>query len=277
MDVNGNHSTGRAGAVRACEKRPARLYVSARIVICSQPGAYGTSMIRIFLCVVTVIAMALGAAAEEYRIFTSADGRMIQAKILMFNPVRKKIQLERDDGQKVWVEPGIFSGKDQDYIRGWIKASEFLQNSKLRITIDKHKKSEGKKGDNVYYTIAFDNRTDMTYRNLKIEYRFYIEGKGYERRVVKDRVVSGSLLPGQKKTMQTKMELMVEEYETYTETSYDSQGFYDPVTYKKKVRDDDARGVWFRISGPELEGKPLIRDSWFPSDLNKRVSWVEKP
>ena len=52
--------------------------------------------------------------------FTTPDGRSLNAVIKEYNPTNKKIQIEREDGKKIWTLPAVFSKEDQEYIQQWI-------------------------------------------------------------------------------------------------------------------------------------------------------------
>jgi hypothetical protein len=228
----------------------------------------------IVVCFMVGFSVWVHAEESEFRAFTSSDGRVIEARILDYNSSRNKLHIERMNAKKIWIDPSVFSESDRIYIKKWIAASDFLAKSKIRITIDKHKKSAGKNGDDVHYSITLQNRSKTDFKDLYLDYRFYVEGKEKRGR---DRCIKGSLtledLPaGGKHTLNTKVERMHEEYDRHTEISYDEYGT-STDTVEDKVRDDDAQGIWFKIRGPKFEGVPLIREVWFPSELNKKVAW----
>ncbi|MEE9369682.1 MAG: hypothetical protein V3V05_12600 [Pontiella sp.] len=237
---------------------------------------------RVNLLLVALAISANAVSKDDFRVFTAADGRVIEARILEYNPSRKKIQIDRANGKKVWVEPHIFSETDREYIRDWIQASGFLVPSKVRITIDRHKKSKGKQGDDVHFSITIKNRTDMSLENLIFDYRVFIEGEGRKRHQDKDRCEAGQLklellAAGEQRTINTKPYRMIERYEVSTSYGTDEFGNSTSYTIEEKVWDDDDRGIWFKISGPELEGVPLVREEWYPKELKKRVAWIEAP
>lgn len=218
--------------------------------------------------------------ADEYRIFTAGDGRTIEAKITDYNPMRKKLCIERRGGKSLWVEPSVFSEADREYILSWIKASEFL-SSKVRVTIEKHKDSQGKKGDNVHYSISLQNRTASDYEDLIFDFRLYTKTRGYQGNPDSSACYKGTLnldrlAAGSTKTLQTEPKLMSEKYKTWTETTTYSNGTttYDTIT--QKTYDTDEVGIWFRISGPaDAEGQRLVREECYPKGLSKRQGWIE--
>jgi tetratricopeptide (TPR) repeat protein len=215
---------------------------------------------------------------SDFRIFTAADGRVIEAKIIACEPARGKVQIERSNRKKVWVQADIFSEEDQNYIRDWITTDRFLSNSKFRISVEKQKGKKSSNGTPIYYELTLDNRTRTSLENLNVDYRIMVEEKGYSHRTDSERSVAGhvkfDVLPaGQSIKKKTENVLLVLKYTTQTETTYYSDGSSDTDTSKNKVREDKAAGIWLKIQGPELDGNPVIREFIYPSDLNKKYSW----
>ncbi len=218
----------------------------------------------------------------DYRVFTAKDGLEIEARIIDINSLRGTVQIERQNGMKAWVNPDVFDEKDQEYINNWLFASQFMSNSKLRIVVDKIKKSAGKAGDDVRYVVTFQNRAKVPFENLKVDYRFYIKGKGYQGRDAEDRCVAGTLepetiLPNGRVVCETPVERLPEEYETRYEEATDAYGHVSRIAITVKVRDYDARGLWLRINGGSFGGNPLIRDVMYPDDLSDDVEWIASP
>ena len=68
--------------------------------------------------------------SEEFRAFTSKEGRVITARIINFSSYTGKVQLERENGRKVWVDPEIFSSKDKKFIAAWGEKDSMPQAQK---------------------------------------------------------------------------------------------------------------------------------------------------
>lgn len=148
------------------------------------------------------VAIAVGAVEEApvYRTFTNTEGQTIQARIIRYDAVGDRIQIERKDTKKKdWAALSVFSTSDLEYIQEWIAADLMLNEKSLLVDIDK--KTENMESD-VDYTFvaprggstgtwerAEDSRTDRDaicyqvrlknsgsddIQNLKIEYCIYL-------------------------------------------------------------------------------------------------------
>ncbi len=224
--------------------------------------------------------------AESYHVFTDTQGRELKAKIVSFNASKGNIGLEREDGKTFKVSPNLFSEADQDYINKWIAAGRVLSDDNLRVSFKKKSEPADEKatsqttgfdGEAVHYEVTMENRSGEPIENLEIEYRYFItvayKAKGREDVV---RSVCG------KKTL-ARIDAMssmtfATDAATYGErikqvAVYVSQRFtgYDEAT----ISDEDLEGIWLKISGPELDGEPVVRDVFYPAGLEKKVVWGE--
>jgi TPR repeat protein len=227
-----------------------------------------------------------GQELNKFRIFSAADGRVIEAKIVAWNPSSRKLQIERTNGKKVWVQPGIFSAEDQTYVKTWITANQFLSKTTFRIKAEKIKGKPSDSGRNVHYDLSFDNRTGFSFEGLKVDYRLYVDESGHNgrqdsMRCVGGKIEAGSIPSGEKSKVSTADERLKKIYKqvAYTESNTDIYGNTTTWTAyeKKKIQEDQLQGIWLRISGPSVEGTPVIREFFEPSDLNEKFSWVEHP
>ena len=57
--------------------------------------------------------------ADDYRVFTDNQGRIIKVKIIKVDKKTKKVTLERENKKKATVSISIFSETDQEYINTW--------------------------------------------------------------------------------------------------------------------------------------------------------------
>ncbi len=74
---------------------------------------------KIGILATALLLIGLLAGADEYRAFTSADGKSIRGKVIEVDEQRRMITIERDDKKQVTVPVDLFSGKDQNYILKW--------------------------------------------------------------------------------------------------------------------------------------------------------------
>ncbi|QBG47001.1 hypothetical protein EGM51_06185 [Verrucomicrobia bacterium S94] len=69
----------------------------------------------------------LSARGDQYRVFTDANGRSIEAKIVQLDPSGKKVTLERKNRKTATIPVNMLSEEDQNYILSWEKKSATTQ------------------------------------------------------------------------------------------------------------------------------------------------------
>ncbi len=244
---------------------------------------------RLKLVAVFVLIFPLLAKSGEFRVFTDTQGRAIEARILSFDPVKGEVEIERQDGKRVWLSPKLFSGDDQRYVKDWVAAYRVLSDDCLRISFDKVKVDSFKegmtdeervatasKGEIICYEITLSNRSKNPFEGLKVEYRYFIrvEEDKTDKTFLKNIPVGSSTIkriePGEKVTFRTR-ETRVETRYSKTEQTTWSSGF---VGYAlDQISDDKLLGIWLRIYGPPVEGEPAVRDVTDPESLQQEVGW----
>jgi hypothetical protein len=232
--------------------------------------------------------------AAEYRVFTDAQGRAIEAKIIAHDSVEGLIQVERTDGRRVWVQPALFSPDDQTHIREWIDAYRVLSEDNLRVAVEKIKVRTFKKGmtdeertreavesEVICYEITLQNRSRQPIADVKIEYRLYVETDADD---LPENVVKGTkpeilvidrIEPGKRISVRTGNLVLEKKFKK--EAVYEELYMGGPREFKgydiDKISEDDLLGIWLRINGPPLDGEPTIRDVSEPEDLAEDVDW----
>jgi len=236
---------------------------------------------------------------DGYRDFSSTDGRNIRGRIIKYDAQRKKLFFERDNKKQMWIAPSAFCQEDWDYIKEWIAADQFLSGGLLSITIQKNAGSSKdketkpdygtiKKLKPIYYELNLRNRTGATIEDVRIDYRCYVARKGSNEHPDSDYWVSGQIKVAGIKSGNisccTKAIVMETAHkktqERVTSTSYDSStGYYDSssgwVTVVTKMWEDKVKGIWFKVSGPKLDGEQVVRDVCFPRDFAQKHSWSD--
>jgi len=213
--------------------------------------------------------------------FTTTDGRSLKATVLDFNASSKKIQIEREDGKKIWVRPSVFSQPDRDYVQRWIAADQFMSPTKFRIKGKKLKGKTSKSTSRIMYEITLENKTGFPLNNLKIEYRTFVLKKilnkeNGEQEEDSSRVDGGGFninIPVGKKISKTTAPTILDtefrqmmEGNTYTGFDY----------YKLKVSEEELEGFWIKIHGPEIDGTRAVREWCNPADTIENFSWQDK-
>jgi hypothetical protein len=187
----------------------------------------------------------------------------------------------------MWVNPSVFDEKDHVYIQQWLAVDQFNSPLNFKVSLEKEEKSfGGDKGAEVYFDITFQNRSDFSFENVSIEYRMYIDEVGYSgardgERCVGGSIKVGSIPSGDRKSVVTEVEKLIEEHKTIIEESreYDAYGFAytSRVSKKKKFREDKVRGILLRIVGPSIDGVASIKEIEYPNGFSDDVRWVEDP
>ncbi len=241
-----------------------------------------------YLTGVLTVLMILSAQGDEYRIFTDAQGRAIEAKIIAYDSSKAKIRIERKDGGAFWVAPSLFSQEDLKYIKEWVKADQILSDDNLRIAFKKKTKtakkkdSEGKltfNGTELQYEITLNNRAADSLDSLRVDYCYFIQKRSRENTIgdwtirrVKGSATLQRINARASTTILTKTETFGDEIaQVRVVDTYKGFTGYD----EKKVSEEEIMGVWLRISGPKVGGEPVYRDVCYPAELAEKVTWEE--
>lgn len=233
------------------------------------------------------------ARGGEFRIFTDQQGRAIEAKVISHDRIKGEVQLERQDGVRVWVRPNLFSADDQAYVKAWIDAYRVLSDDSLRVSIDKtrlehvkkgmtdeERTTEGVESDIICYEITLRNRSAKPIENLKIDYRYFVEthmdgeSDGDLKGIKPGNLSIDRIEPGEEVTVTT---TSISIDEKFSKTAvYDTRfsGTSRLIGYEMdKKSEDELMGVWLKVYGPELEGEPTVRDVCFPENLPEDFDW----
>ena len=222
--------------------------------------------------------------ADAYRTFTDVQGRAISAKIVAFDAAMGKIEVEREDGNSVWVSPTIFSEADQAYIKKWIAADLLLSKNTLRISFKKRSKSvdtkaksgaDGFNGDAVHFEVTVNNRSKQPIENLQIDYRYFItvddKERGERQRMVPGSTVIERIEPASSITFTTVPATFGERIRS---VAVRDANLY-PGNEELTVSDEELEGIWLKVYGPVVDEERAVRDVYYPASLEGRVAWGE--
>ena len=135
-----------------------------------------------YLIGVSIVLMASTAA----RLFEDKYGRILDAQLVShpgFNADNIKID---KGGKKIEVKVDVFSIKDQEFIRNWMKNTPPTLDYAFRIDVVKKKQSEIKGQRNYYsgdktevyvYSVTVTNLTRQPVGDLRIDYRTVSQGQ----------------------------------------------------------------------------------------------------
>lgn len=204
-------------------------------------------------------AMTIRAGEQEFRAFTSADGRTLEARIVEHDSKKGKIKIERHGARAVWVAPDVFGAADQAYIKDWVVANNFLSPVNLMITLSlKEKKSQGNHTA-VKYELTFLNKGSAPVEIHGYEYLCLVERNAHEKK--SDRVrMWGRWESKEALNLQTGK---------HTHELRDSL-ILDEENYKEEIK-----GIWIRMKGPSLDGRIMCRDLCLPLNFVREFNWVE--
>jgi len=131
--------------------------------------------------------------AGEYRSFTDASGREINAEIVEYDAEGKTVVLKRRNGSSGAVPLNTLSGADQEYIIKWASRQGFLNQRKFEIRIEENATRWEATGDNdggerkfTRFVIHLTNNSGLKLENVRAgcclyrDYEKYIDATYYE-------------------------------------------------------------------------------------------------
>jgi len=120
----------------------------------------------------------------ERHIFTSTDGRALEAEIVGYDAKAGMVEIERSsDEKRVKVKPTIFVKEDQQYIKDWFAANAFLSDTILKIECKDREENawKEKETEDLVYTGGdtvkdFVNNV-VSYEEIVFDFTFSNKGK----------------------------------------------------------------------------------------------------
>ena len=215
-------------------------------------------------------------SADQYRTFTSADGRTMEAELSDFSS-DGTISLRLKNGRSfTGIKPEIFSEEDRQYIAEWkldtIVERGYLE-TKIRRTRDKVGEDDvGAIEEKIYeagYSIEFDNGSSVTLEDLRVEYAILsweaqIAGKR------SDGEYTG-LVGDVKITRLPAFEEVKVETRKITLRETDLASGYYWVGGGNSDSKDRLKGCWIRV----WKGDKLIHEDSMPTGFRKNHKWSE--
>lgn len=214
----------------------------------------------LLICCLFVAAFpSTGLGERTLHTFTTPDGRTLKAVIMGYNTSSGEIQIEREDGKKLWILPTVFSEPDQEYIRQWNAADQFMSPTKFKIEANSTKDRVSEEKTEIVYEITLENKTDFPLKDLRIEYRAFILSKSHIGKQDSYRMDGGQLdfaeiAAGEKASKKTQLMIL-------TTRSSSCCG---------KISQDYLKGFWTKVYGPEIEGKATLREWCHPSNASSK-------
>ncbi len=165
---------------------------------------------KYFLLFLFAFSSWLNASAVEYRSFTSANGKIIRARILKYNESKAEVTLERENKRSYSIPLATLSADDQQFIQDWNASKDFLDERSFRISIQREKIKDKasnsnsiaeKQIKNYSFKILLDNRSATDLKDLTLEYCIYYDqenfrgGKLIKKEGIRHEKMSGITLP----------------------------------------------------------------------------------
>jgi hypothetical protein len=217
-----------------------------------------------------------GGKKTPYHDFLLKDGRSFRGRIVGYNQQKGIVHIEHANKRLIKTSPKVFEKADQIRIKDWYTERCFLSQSLFKISAGrfavKGKKwstggfdigfgsSGGSSGyiRNIYYDIVMENRADVPFQNIKVEYRIYYSWE-------KQKSVKHGELYITKLDAKTKKEERTAEYIP----SRLNRSMFGAGT--KTVVD----GIWIRVTLPLSNARKVTREYRCPDSIGGRKKWTD--
>ena len=218
---------------------------------------------KFFACIIGITIILIASTAA--RVFEDKYGRIINAQLVSHpGPAADRIKINKG-GKEMNVKVDVFSKKDQEFIRSWMKSTPPTLDYAFRIDAAKKKQSEDK-GERTYYSssgtevyvyeVTITNLTREPVSDLRVDYRTVSQGQSKELQFQQgSESIKGPIRYNDKIT-----------FNTTPSTLYNvSSRRYYGYSYKESLL-----GVILRIYGP---GDKIIEEWRSPGIRMDKVAW----
>jgi len=218
---------------------------------------------KIFTCIIGASIVLLASTAG--RVFEDKYGRIMNAQLVSHpGPAADRIKINKG-GKEMNVKVDVFSKKDQEFIRSWMKSTPPTLDYAFRIDAAKKKQSEDK-GERTYYSdsgmevyvyeVTITNLTREPVGDLRVDYRTVSQGQSKELQFQEgSESIKGPVRYNDRIT-----------FNTTPSTLYNvSSRRYYGYSYKESLL-----GIILRIYGP---GDKIIEEWRSPGIRMDKVNW----
>lgn len=232
----------------------------------------------IIMCIVA----SAGFAKAEYRKFTDAQGRVIDAKVISYDHVKGKVTIERKGrGGSTTVPTTIFSKEDREYIIAWSQNQAFLDKRFLKVEIGRKRKKNTKKSKTNYDSVftAYDNTFSLELKNtsktdfkdIQFEYVIYYTQEQHTNGKREKKERKGTLYVKKNINLPRKSskEMVTENIiiTSYREGSYSTGYVWPPL-------DGEVHGIIIKMGMETASGETISRIILFPQGFDR--AWTPK-
>lgn len=219
---------------------------------------------------------------DGFHSFTDITGRTITARIISYDANKQVIGVKLENGRQGKISLSQLSDEDKIYVEAWNQSKDFLNESRLKISIERYKDENNEipsrsgavklSGENVGYVVHFDNRTDSSFEVVEVEYCIFYEqdmatseGNHCAQGVRYSKQSMEKILPRSKKFCTTEPVVICK-----TELS---DGYYYGSGANSSQR-GDVHGIWVRASVELPGGEKIVREVCLPDTIPNKHKWT---
>jgi len=236
------------------------------------------------IVVLLVLCCSRAWTADGFHIFTDTQGRAINARILTCDAQKQVMLVQMENGRQGRISLDMLSDTDKEYVRMWLVGRDFQDDRIFRVSAkrkaeDNEKKSNKngvvtRKVENYGYELLLENRSDLAFENVEMQYCIYYEqevggdgGNECRQGVFCGKEDLGNLLPGSKQEVKTKPVMI---YKSELASGY----YYTSGT--DSSQDGEVHGIWVRFAMNLPNGDEVLREFCLPDSIPNGHNWTTK-
>lgn len=236
------------------------------------------------LVITAGLCCSLARSEEDYHMFTDITGREISARILTYDSRKQNIRVEMGTGRQGNILLSQLSDADQEYVRQWQVGRDFMQDRRFVISAKRKCEDNEEKTrkygvitrdvENMSYEILLENKSEMMFENIKMQYCIYYEQEesvtgGNETRqgVYCGEADIESLTAGSKQKLKTDAVLI---YKAELDSGY----YY--TAGSDSSQDGAVRGIWVKFTMEMPGGDKVVRDFCMPDSIPNGHTWTTR-
>lgn len=211
---------------------------------------------------------------SKFRVFTTTNDKTVKARVRAYYPNKGIVDIAKENGKTHRVDLNTFSKDDQDYVRQWHPAQQFLAPDRFHISVRKKRSGAGveylicKSEETIVYEIRLENRGSYDLNGLTLDYCIYHEQEelNYRGQVMSQGVKSGTRNIG---TLARGEKVQFE-----TEPVVFPKGAQIEYYKGNKVPQGKILGIWIRAYLPLADGNKAMREFSMPNSIMKNRKWI---
>ena len=228
-----------------------------------------------FVLLGSLLLCAVGGAEEAFRTFTSADGRKMEARLLMVSQGDVRIE-RKGDLQHFKLQIERFSKEDQRFIKTWDEMKRLSREDALEVKIRRSRSDRDSKASistktktwKAGYTIRVANETVGSFLDLEVRYRIF----KFDQAVAAQDRGDGTMkrMSGSFKIDRLEPdEWMEHDTEQFDMSASQLKENWYYIGGGRKRSKDELDGCWVRI----YKGNDLVHEYALPAGVMREQSW----